>query len=644
MAGALCLSASAAVCANAAVSDSPDIPAAAEISSSEGNTYYIFYKDIDTKEIDEIAAQKRHEYIYSLYEGGADEYEVELKSSDYYQEVRLGLVKAAYAEASARILEELGADSSAAFCSSYTPLIVCSLTEEQLTAARASENISEITAFRDFDLQPNEDTEGQLPPESGSDIVADAQKAMELLNACFKENNIDAKCVTSEEYPSYYPPLVIEYISETATGKQIMGFVEENNIDKSLFEVVPIINGQKVYWVYDTVNTGNIKGDANCDGKVDLADAILIMQALANPNKYCLTDQGRANADMNGDGLTVDDAQAIQRVLLGLDADDTDVYDFLLGYNDISSGKPMPSATVLIKSCSFCEAGETLMVDAAMGDISLNPLRYDTAGDYEFDVYSSDGGYDHKIENDDLIINGKHGEYQKEYSKDDTALFDIGNEFENYASYHHELTEIDFSGCKAGSTGCITFAFYSKYDGGASTDGTKRFMYYYVGEKGVAVSDSEENAEKEYKAHAGISPVMPKVRLYTSYSAEVTEYTELQPDKDVRISTEYDQASSSATGIGLLLEFCSMDTPITLSADKGEFRTWDTEKRNGPVEAVGQTFDIGCSGYVFWTPEQTADTEDESVILITGPENDLLGRIVLTPKDRYTYSAVLKNN
>ena len=70
-----------------------------------------------------------------------------------------------------------------------------------------------------------------------------------------------------------------------------------------------------------------LKGDANCDDQVDLSDAVMIMQALANPNKYGidgtaehhLTEQGKLNGDMNGDGLTVGDAQAIQRKLLGLD-------------------------------------------------------------------------------------------------------------------------------------------------------------------------------------------------------------------------------------------------------------------------------------------------------------------------------------
>jgi hypothetical protein len=67
-------------------------------------------------------------------------------------------------------------------------------------------------------------------------------------------------------------------------------------------------------------------GDTNCDGQVDMADAVLIMQALANPNKYGLngtaenhiTEQGKLNGDMNGDGLTVGDAQAIQYRLLGI--------------------------------------------------------------------------------------------------------------------------------------------------------------------------------------------------------------------------------------------------------------------------------------------------------------------------------------
>lgn len=70
-----------------------------------------------------------------------------------------------------------------------------------------------------------------------------------------------------------------------------------------------------------SVNTDILWGDSNCDKSVNLADAILIMQAKANPNKYSLTEQGALNADVdeNGGGITNKDALRIQRFLLGLE-------------------------------------------------------------------------------------------------------------------------------------------------------------------------------------------------------------------------------------------------------------------------------------------------------------------------------------
>ena len=69
-------------------------------------------------------------------------------------------------------------------------------------------------------------------------------------------------------------------------------------------------------------------GDANCDNEVTLADAVLVMQSIANPSKFGIngtdkqkiTAQGRANADVagNGDGLTNADALAIQKYMLKL--------------------------------------------------------------------------------------------------------------------------------------------------------------------------------------------------------------------------------------------------------------------------------------------------------------------------------------
>ncbi|OPZ20352.1 MAG: Leucine Rich repeats (2 copies) [Firmicutes bacterium ADurb.BinA205] len=74
--------------------------------------------------------------------------------------------------------------------------------------------------------------------------------------------------------------------------------------------------------------TDTLYGDANCDGIVDLSDAVIIMQAQSNPAKFGengsdpthMTAQGIINGDVsgNGDGITSKDALTIQKYLLGL--------------------------------------------------------------------------------------------------------------------------------------------------------------------------------------------------------------------------------------------------------------------------------------------------------------------------------------
>lgn len=61
-------------------------------------------------------------------------------------------------------------------------------------------------------------------------------------------------------------------------------------------------------------------GDANCDGKVEIADATLILQYLTNKDEYTLSEIGMLNADCcnNGDGVTALDALAIQKFDAGI--------------------------------------------------------------------------------------------------------------------------------------------------------------------------------------------------------------------------------------------------------------------------------------------------------------------------------------
>lgn len=69
-------------------------------------------------------------------------------------------------------------------------------------------------------------------------------------------------------------------------------------------------------------------GDSNCDGQIDMSDAVLIMQSLSNPDKYGLkgtdpthiTEDGMKNADCYnvGDGVTNQDALAVQKFKLSI--------------------------------------------------------------------------------------------------------------------------------------------------------------------------------------------------------------------------------------------------------------------------------------------------------------------------------------
>ena len=126
-------------------------------------------------------------------------------------------------------------------------------------------------------------------------------------------------------------------------------------------------------------------GDANCDGGVDMADAVMIMQALANPNKYgvsgsderAITDQGWINADCNGenDGVSTNDALAIQM--------------YLLGKGELSSGKtditPVADAVKIhLKNTSIEVEGENAVVEGTKVTITHS-------GEYYVDGTLDDG-------------------------------------------------------------------------------------------------------------------------------------------------------------------------------------------------------------------------------------------------------------
>lgn len=106
-----------------------------------------------------------------------------------------------------------------------------------------------------------------------------------------------------------YGKVVEDFVIYGSEGSEAQRYAEETGIR---FEAVGM----------DDI----VYGDANCDGSINLADSVIIMQYLANPSKYGtsspngITVQGLINADVNrnGDGVTSDDAFTIQQHVLGI--------------------------------------------------------------------------------------------------------------------------------------------------------------------------------------------------------------------------------------------------------------------------------------------------------------------------------------
>lgn len=98
--------------------------------------------------------------------------------------------------------------------------------------------------------------------------------------------------------------------------------------DEDILNISGSIETVKYYSSYSQIFSFDLKGngDANGDGTVDLSDAVLIMQSLANPSRYGvngsddnhITEEGCYRADVDGDGVTNMDALTIQKYLLGL--------------------------------------------------------------------------------------------------------------------------------------------------------------------------------------------------------------------------------------------------------------------------------------------------------------------------------------
>ena len=133
-------------------------------------------------------------------------------------------------------------------------------------------------------------------------------------------------------------------------------------------------------------------GDANCDGTVDMSDAVLIMQSLANPGKYGvngtdskhITQVGIDFADVceNGNGLTTNDALSIQNYLLG------NIKSLPESYKSDSSSDEDEKETVKTK-IHLSDSGITIDGEYAAADGSKVTITH--SGEFTIDGTLSDG-------------------------------------------------------------------------------------------------------------------------------------------------------------------------------------------------------------------------------------------------------------
>lgn len=151
-------------------------------------------------------------------------------------------------------------------------------------------------------------------------------------------------------------------------------------------------------------DVSDVYGDANCDGDVNMSDAVIIMQSLANPNKYgingtdenAITQKGQYNADVysRGDGVSTADALSIQKYLLKL------IDKLPESYKD-NGGEETPVADTVyihLKNTSIEAEGEnaevkgsvvtithsgTYMIDGTLDDGQINVNIPDETADAE---------------------------------------------------------------------------------------------------------------------------------------------------------------------------------------------------------------------------------------------------------------------
>ena len=137
---------------------------------------------------------------------------------------------------------------------------------------------------------------------------------------CRASGSYPSSCSTSIDYETCPAIEDLYCAAPISTIHNISTVVEKNitvHISKSNTALKKYLESYNAKIAY--LDEETLLGDANCDSIVNIADAVAIMQAKSNPDKYQLSEQGLINADVDGNvGVTMMDALEIQKYVAKL--------------------------------------------------------------------------------------------------------------------------------------------------------------------------------------------------------------------------------------------------------------------------------------------------------------------------------------
>lgn len=148
--------------------------------------------------------------------------------------------------------------------------------------------------------------------EKNEQISSFVENELEGYNVevCFKEDDDHSLWMISSQYINVIPPENATLAEQIEAAEMIYEATGEAPVYGSPEDAKSNADGGCI----DVYNA--VKGDANLDGRVTVADAVAILQSIGNNDKYPLSRQGSFNGDMVGDydGITAADALAIQQL------------------------------------------------------------------------------------------------------------------------------------------------------------------------------------------------------------------------------------------------------------------------------------------------------------------------------------------